>query len=308
MPTQRIHLRNQRRLILIFVCAANGMHWFASADCGANNKCVENPLGVAHCVPKVKMLNAARGKAESTPTPSLPESYQPGTYKCAWYNKYIYVCANNGKWVVSADCGAEQSCVVESDGLPHCRTSRRAIAARDGTDISCPASWLGYYSCWHNPATRGSAWVVVCDGLRWLWSSDCGRLSCVGTGGAAQGVLAAPKNAASMGTVSLIAELAKTSRPYLHRSNVAKTSRICLHHERRGYVPGTYRCSGENILTCNALGNWVQSAYCGKNWICKEGPAGVAHCLPRTPSVKARDVVTREEMPKSCPPGRYRCW
>jgi hypothetical protein len=109
---------------------------------------------------------------------------------------------------------------------------------------------------------------------QWLWSADCGvNQKCVENPSGVAHCQLRPK---------ALFEAREDIQPFSSSA------------EPRGCVPGTYRCSGENILTCDALGDWVQSAWCGHNWICKEGPAGVAHCVPRTPLVKAR-----EEMPNT---------
>ncbi|KNG44972.1 hypothetical protein TW65_08213 [Stemphylium lycopersici] len=72
--------------------------------------------------------------------------------------------------------------------------------------------------------------------------------------------------------------------------------------ERRGCVPGTYRCSDPEIFTCNAKGEWVQSAYCGRNAKCIKRPPGIAHCVPRNMS-----LTTRRDPKARATEGSYAC-
>jgi hypothetical protein len=143
----------------------------------------------------------------------------------------------------------------------------------------------GAFGCQYSNLTKLD-WIIVCaQDAKWQWSSDCGKSQkCV-------------ENL----TGTAHCEVRQKALFEAREDIQAFSSPSSL--QRRGCTPGTYHCSVQDTLTCDALGNWVESAYCGQDAICKEGPTGVAHFVPITSS----SVVARQAGQTCTTPGAYGC-
>jgi hypothetical protein len=134
----------------VIVCDGQNWHW--QSACDPYQLCiVEKSSARCYTPPKPtvppQLLDEARGEPATTSSPSVQSLCEPGTYTCGFDihtgSSQMLVCPADGShWLVSAECGATQHCIMGPPGVAHCianrvRAARGEVAAPPTPEKVC---------------------------------------------------------------------------------------------------------------------------------------------------------------------------